>query len=454
LIPRIVIAGTHSGVGKTTVAIALMAALVRRRLRVQPFKVGPDFIDPSFHSHVTGLPGRNLDGWMLSRAANLALFANAAQDADIAIIEGVMGAFDGHAATSESGSTVEMAKWLAAPIVLVIDASAMARSAAALVHGFETFDPDAHFAGVIFNRVAGARHYELLRDAVEQKCGVQPLGALPRDPRISLPERHLGLVMAAEVLNNETISHLADWFEAGVDVDRLLALADNPATLELSVSPKPIFPAHRARIGVARDAAFCFYYQDNLDLLRHFGADIVEFSPLRDAHLPTQLDGLYLGGGYPELHAAALAANHSMLDDIRLFQGCIYAECGGFMYLTREIIDMNGVGHAMAGLFPTRARMQKTRSRLGYVTVQPVAEWHWLGEQMTMRGHEFRYSEIDEMPAGIARRYRVHSNQAERTEGYSLGRVLAGYIHLHFASCPEFAEAFVRSSIAERSSPQ
>jgi cobyrinic acid a,c-diamide synthase len=260
--------------------------------------------------------------------------------------------------------------------------------------------------------------------------------------------------MAAEVLNNEIISHLADWFEAGVAVDRLLALAEKLPTLEPSVSLKPIVRAHRVRIGVARDAAFCFYYQDNLDLLQHFGADVVEFSPLRDAHLPPRLDSLYLGGGYPELHAAALAANYTMLDDIRRFKGCIYAECGGFMYLTREIIDMNGVGHTMAGLFPTRARLQKTRSRLGYVTVQPLAEWHWLGEQMTLRGHEFRYSEIDEMPAGIARRYRVYSNQAERAEGYSIGRVLAGYIHLHFASCPEFAEGFVRSSIAARSSPQ
>ncbi|HMF76867.1 MAG TPA: cobyrinate a,c-diamide synthase [Bryobacteraceae bacterium] len=451
MIPRIVIAGTHSGVGKTTVAIALMAALVRRGMRVQPFKVGPDFIDPSFHTRVTGLAGRNLDGWMLSRDTNLALFSNAAKDADIAVIEGVMGAFDGHGPTSESGSTVELAKWLGAPIVLVIDASAMARSAAALIRGFETFDPEAHFAGVIFNRVGSVRHHELLRAAVEQTCSVQPLGALPRDPKISLPERHLGLVMANEVLNSETISRLADWFEAGVDVDRLLALTTNLAAIVPSVPLQSVLPVRRARIGVARDAAFCFYYQDNLDLLRHFGADLVEFSPLHDARLPLQLDGLYLGGGYPELHASALAANSTMLDDIRRFKGCIYAECGGFMYLTCEIVDTNGVPHAMAGVFPTSARMQKTRSRLGYVTVQPVAEWNWLSKQMNLRGHEFRYSEIDEMPAHIARRYRIQSNQAERAEGYSTGRVLAGYVHLHFASCPEFAEGFVRSSIAAQS---
>ena len=437
--------------GKTTISIALMAALARRGLRVQPFKVGPDFIDPSFHTRVTGLPGRNLDGWMLSRATNLELFASAAKYADIAVIEGVMGAFDGHAAASESGSTVEMAKWLAAPIVLVIDGSAMARSAGALVHGFETFDPEAPFAGVIFNRVGSPRHHQLLRTAVEQSCRLQPLGALPRDSKINLPERHLGLVMAGEVLTEETIAQLADWFEKGVDVDRLLALAGPSSAPATAAHIHAIEPS--ARIGVARDAAFCFYYQDNLDLLRRFGAEIIEFSPLHDAHLPPQLDGLYLGGGYPELHAAALAANQTMLAGIRNFKGCIYAECGGFMYLTREIIDAEGAPHRMAGLFPTSARMQKTRSRLGYVTVQPAAEWNWLNPQMTLRGHEFRYSAIDAMPAAVPRRYRVQSNNGEHAEGYSVGRVLAGYVHLHFASCPEFAENFIRSSIAARSSP-
>jgi cobyrinic acid a,c-diamide synthase len=448
--PRIVIAGTHSGVGKTTISIALMAALVRRGLRVQPFKVGPDFIDPSFHARVTGLPGRNLDGWMLSRATNLELFANAAKHADIAVIEGVMGAFDGHDAASESGSTVEMAKWLAAPIVLVIDGSAMARSAAALVHGFETFDPEAPFAGVIFNRVGSPRHHQLLRTAVEQSCRVQPLGALPRDSKINLPERHLGLVMAGEVLTTETIAHLADWFEAGVNVDALLALA-GPNSVNAPIATTHALEPN-ARIGIARDAAFCFYYQDNLDLLRRFGAELVEFSPLHDTHLPPQLDGLYLGGGYPELHAAVLAANQTMLDGIRNFKGCIYAECGGFMYLTRELVDAEGRSHPMAGIFPTSARMQKTRSRLGYVAVQPQAEWNWLNPQMTLRGHEFRYSAIDEMPAEIPRRYSVQSNNGEHAEGYSTGRVLAGYIHLHFASCPAFAENFVRASIAARSS--
>jgi cobyrinic acid a,c-diamide synthase len=363
-----------------------------------------------------------------------------------------MGAFDGHAADSESGSTAEMAKWLTAPIVLVIDGSAMARSAAVLVHGFETFDPEAPFAGVIFNRVGSPRHYQLLRTAVEQSCRVQPLGALPRDPKINLPERHLGLVMAGEVLTDETITRLADWFEAGIDVDKLLALAgpsSNPAT-----AANTHVIEQSARIGIARDSAFCFYYQDNLDLLRRCGAQLVEFSPLHDAHLPPQLDALYLGGGYPELHAAALAANQSMLDDVRSFKGCIYAECGGFMYLTREIVDQQGIAHRMAGVFPTSARMQKTRSRLGYVTVQPSSEWNWLHPQMTLRGHEFRYSAIDEMPAEIPRRYSVQSShiQSNHTEGYSTARVLAGYIHLHFASCPEFAKNFVQSSIAARSS--
>lgn len=298
--PALVIAGTHSGVGKTTVSIALMAALRRRGLRVQPFKVGPDFIDPTLHSRAAGRMSRNLDGWMLSKEANLSTFARSACDADIAVIEGVMGLFDGREGLTEAGSTAEMAKLLGAPVVLVLDASAMARSVAALVRGYESFDIGLDVAGVIFNHVAGAGHFAYLREAVESTCRARVVGWLAREENIRLPERHLGLVMADEVLDQKRLDLMADWVETNLDVDALVTLArrfsraliDTP-----SISPdrhdlngSSVAESYSVRdrnelkrrpcVGVARDHAFCFYYQDNLDLMVSAGAEIVEFSRL------------------------------------------------------------------------------------------------------------------------------------------------------------------------------
>ncbi len=424
-IPRLVIAGTHSGVGKTSVATALMAALSRRGLRVQPFKAGPDFIDPSFHRVACRRTSRNLDGWMLRRETNIEIFARASADADVAIVEGVMGLFDGRDPLSEEGSTAEMAKWLGAPVVLVADASAMARSAAALVHGFESFDSELDVAAVLSNRVGGAGHAGILRDAVQSCCRAIPVGFLPVDERIRIPERHLGLVMADEVLTCDRLSALADWIEAGVDIAGLLKLAETRA-LEIAETCVERAPkAARVRIGVARDQAFCFYYQDNLDVLAENGAEIVYFSPLADSDLPAGVGGLYLGGGYPELHAARLSANSSIRSAVRRFAaegGPVYAECGGFMYLTEAIVDACGTEHAMAGVFPTRARMQKKLAALGYLEVETA-------EGDRVRGHEFRYSNIDPMP---------EEGLLHRT-----GRVVAGYPHLHFRSCPRFGARFV-----------
>ena len=435
-IPRLVIAGTHSGVGKTTIATALMAALARRGLRVQAFKVGPDFIDPSFHRAATGRISRNLDGWMIPRASNLQIFARACEDADIAIVEGVMGLFDGRDAVSDAASTAEMAKWLRAPVVLIVDASAIGRSAAALVRGFETFDPELHLAGVLFNRVAGEGHYEFLRPAIEQNCRAIPLGFLTGEPAISFPDRHLGLVMAEEWLTQTRIEELTAWVERRVDLDRFVDLARSAPCMHVEAIPEPaIGKTSRARVGVARDRAFCFYYQDNLDLLERNGCEIVDFSPMSDVDLPPDLDGLYLGGGYPELHAAKLAANRPMLEAIRKFArrgSPIYAECGGFMYLTEAIVDLQGAEHKMAGIFPTKARMQPGLASLGYVEVEQIED------RSIARGHEFRYSTIDEMPPQIPRIYRI----GNRREGFRLGSVLASYIHLHFASCPAFAAQF------------
>lgn len=439
--PRLVIAGTHSGVGKTTIATALMAAFARRGLRVQPFKIGPDFIDPGFHQVACGRVSRNLDGWMLSQYANLEIFARASADADLAIIEGVMGLFDGPSASADEGSTAEMAKWLGAQVLLVVDASAMARSAAALVHGFETFDSDLELAGVLFNRIGGARHADLLRESVAAYCRSTPLGFLPRSQNIALPSRHLGLTMASETLTAERLAEMVAWVETHVDLDALIALARERSPA-LPDSPVPQVRPSRSqiRIAVARDSAFCFYYQDNLDLLTESGAELVEFSPMSDRELPPKVCGLYLGGGYPELHAAQLSENRAMIEAICRFARAgapVYAECGGFMYLTEAIVESDGREHPMAGLFPTRARMQSRLAALGYIQPEPAGDGLWLQPGESLRGHQFRYSAIDPMPPEVCRAYQSPA------EGYRIHSVLGSYIHLHFLSCPGFAERFV-----------
>ena len=448
-IPRLVIAGTHSGVGKTTVATALMAAFVRRGLRVQPFKVGPDFIDPGFHEAACGRACRNLDGWMLSQASNLETFARATADADIAVIEGVMGLFDGRDATSECGSTAEMAKWLGAPVLLVADASAMARSAAALVRGFEGFDGELDVGAVLFNRIGGAKHSQMLREAVAGACLAAVIGCLPRNERIALPSRHLGLKLASETLTAERLSEMTVWIEQHVDLDVLMQLArgcSRDLALPELRHEAPSVP--RVRIGVARDAAFCFYYRDNLDLLCENGAELVEFSPIADAILPPQIDGLYLGGGYPEIHGAKLAENGAMRSAVREFVKTgapVYAECGGLLYLTQAIVDSAGTEFEMAGVFPTRARMKPRLAALGYREAEVSRDALWLRAGVRARGHEFRYSEIDTMPPEIERCLTLHAGGEARSEGYRVSSALAGYAHLHFGSCPEFAARFVQA---------
>ncbi|MCU1258836.1 MAG: cobB [Bryobacterales bacterium] len=445
-IPRIVIAGTHSGVGKTTVSTGIMAAFHRRGLRVQGFKVGPDFIDPTFHQAATNRPGHNLDGWMLSRETNLEIFGRAAGDADVAVIEGVMGLFDGRSSPSLSGTTAEMAIWLDAAVALVLDAAAMAGSAAAVVHGFDTLIPDFRLSAVICNKVASAKHYGYLRDAMVARCSPSPIGYLPRDTKFSMPERHLGLHPAQEALTAERLDLLARWIESHLDLDRLLELGSRPNFAALCLPDLTRKPA-RARIGIARDAAFCFYYHDNLGLLRTLGAELIGFSPIADRTLPPDLDGLYLGGGYPELHAEALSANESMraaIVDFAAEGAPVYAECGGFMYLMHAIVDSEGRNWPMAGVFPTSARMQKQLAKLGYIEVESCEAEAWLGPDENARGHEFRYSTMDPMPETIGRVYR------DPAEGYRVLSVVGSYVHLHFLSNPKFAERFVHDCAQHR----
>jgi cobyrinic acid a,c-diamide synthase len=389
---------------------------------------------------------------MLSRDANLDVFARAIHDADVAVIEGVMGLFDGKGSPSLAGSlsgslsgalsgtTAEMALWLDAAVVLVLDASAMAGSAAAIVHGFDTLVPELRLSAVVCNKVASDKHYTYLRDAIAAHCHPALLGYLPRDASFTIPERHLGLHLANQTLTEDRLDQLAAWIESHLDLDRLLELCARPKT---PVTP-PTAPARKpesVRIGIARDAAFCFYYHDNLELLRALGADLIEFSPVADPMLPPDLDGIYLGGGYPELHAEGLSANEPMRAAIAEFaakDAPVYAECGGFMYLTQAIVDVSGRSWPMTGIFPTSARMQKRLAKLGYIEIENCEGEGWLPPGDRARGHEFRYSVIDPMPETIRRVYK------DPAEGYRVRSVLGSYVHLHFLSCPNFAERFVR----------
>ena len=449
MIRAVVIAGVSSGVGKTTVTLGLLEALRRRGLTVQAFKVGPDFIDPGLHARVTGRPSYNLDGWMCSRESVVATVARHGSDADLVLVEGMMGCFDGLEAKREDGSTAQVAKWLGAPVVLLVDAGAMARSAGAVVLGFERFDPELDVSGVIFNRVAGETHFRWLRESLEGACRAIPLGFLSTREALRLPERHLGLVTAAEgILTPQLLDGLVSAVEESVDLDRLVAMARSSVTPVARSGRRPEAPIPAsARIGLARDEAFQFYYPANLDLLREFGAELVFFSPLRDADLP-DVDGLYLGGGYPEIHARHLAANLTMLKAVRGFADSgrpIYAECGGLMYLAEALEDEAGELHSMVGLLPTTVRMKPKRLTLGYALVEITRETPLAPTGTVVRGHQFHASRIEPVPAWVPRAYALctRGGEAPQAEGYLIGNALLSYVHVHFESNPLIAEHFV-----------
>lgn len=448
--PRLVIAGTSSGVGKTTVTLAMLAALRERGRHVQPFKAGPDFIDPSHHWAAAGRPSRNLDGWMLGSDLNRMIFARAAADVDLSIIEGVMGLFDGSSALNDIGSTAELAKQLDAPVILVVDGSAMARSAAAMVAGYTRFDSALRVAGVIFNRVSSEGHYKLLKTAVEQETDVVAVGYLCPDPDLTITDRHLGLTMAHERRDGELYHRLAQAALNTVDLDRVETLANSCASLAPSSEPVVRRRAKTVRIGVAQDAAFCFYYADNLELLSAAGGELVVFSPLHDANLPEDLGMLYLGGGYPELHGAALTANASMRSEIHRFAaegGTIYAECGGMMYLTQGIRDFDGHLHEMVGLFSAEATMHRTGMTLGYRSLE-VGQSCVIGPAGLMaRGHEFHYSTVTpKRPLAYACTLLDAEGQARGCDGIMVNNTLGLYTHLHFVSQRKIAEALVDSA--------
>jgi cobyrinic acid a,c-diamide synthase len=445
----LIIAGTHSKVGKTTIALALMAALRQRGLTVQPFKVGPDFIDPGHHTAVCGRISRNLDNWMLSDEAVLSIFHRASAGSDIAIIEGVMGLFDGKGPEDSRGSTADIARLLSAPVILVVDASSVAASIAAIIRGFSEFDDRVRVAGVICNRVAGQRHYNSLQSAIRNHTSVRPLGWLPRQPDWQIPERHLGLTTIQEHPGSTKLgSSLADAFCQTVDIEGLLAISAGDKS-KSPISPKRRTPgAPRRRIAVAHDAAFCFYYQDNLDLLEQAGAEIIHFSPLTDAELPNGTDVLYLGGGYPELHARQLADNESMRRSIQHFHrqgGTIYAECGGLMYAGRELVDGSGTVFPMLDLLPARTLMQPRLDRLGYVVWRATGPTPLGPAGTEAHGHQFHYSRLE--PLGpLSYGAELEHGEERIQDGLMTGNLLAGYAHLHFASNPAIPAFLVNQS--------
>jgi len=428
-----------------------MAALVKRGLKVAPFKVGPDFIDPGHHSRIAGVACRNLDGWMLPQKFNLDTFTTCTQDADIAVVEGVMGLFDGYDGRSEAGSTAQMAKWLDLPVILLVDAASMARSAAAVVMGFEQFDAELTFAGVIFNNLGSSRHLKYLKEAVQDRNEMPCLGGILRNKDIAIPERHLGLVTREDhPLAQESIDRLADLIEESINLDSLLNNLTDIALPKQTQGRQHTRIEKMVRIAVARDNAFCFYYADNLELLERQGAELVFFSPLADRNLPENLDGLYFGGGYPELFAAKLAENTVLENQVKENSADgmpIYGECGGFMYLCDELIDLNNHRYRMSGCFPFATRMFARLKALGYREITLTRNTVIGNSGMTLRGHEFHYSELINLSREASTAYSIsdRSGMDKAPEGYVIHHTLGSYNHLHFGSQPDAARCFVEN---------
>ncbi len=457
----IIIAGTHSGCGKTTVTLGLLAAFKKKGLKVQPFKAGPDFIDTGLHRLITGRSSRNLDLWMCGKQAVIECFKRHAESADIAVVEGVMGMYDGEFSTAMLAST------LGVPAILVVDAYGMAESAGAVVKGFAS----GLLAGVIFNRVASDSHFKRLKGSVQN---VPVLGYLPRDLDFEIPHRHLGLVVAEEApIASDGIDKLADAVIKHIDIDAIIRISAlqheagedrEPCHCEYPEGARQshhldTILLHTARndnfryqpsvkIAVAYDRAFCFYYEDNLDLLRQAGAELIFFSPLSGPHIPADADAVYIGGGYPELYAEALSGNSAMLASVNAWAHSgkpLYAECGGLMYLSQGIYDFDGNFFKMAGGFPFETQMSKGGLHLGYREIMLEGDCIIGKKGEILKGHEFHYSHIVNS-AETNRIYSVRdrSGKSLPDDGYRFNKTLATYVHLHFACNSAIAGSFIK----------
>ena len=457
-IPRILIAAPCSGSGKTLLTCALLRLLQRKGIRAAAFKCGPDFIDPMFHKKVLGTPSRNLDLYMAGEEGVRRAFAAGCAGAQIAVIEGVMGYFDGTGTSGMEGSSYRLACVLQTPVLLAADVRGMSRSAAALIKGFADYGEQKMIRGTFLNRVSPAMA-DRIGGWLESETGIPALGSFPVDDALRIESRHLGLIEPDEIPDLlQKIDHAADLLEQTLDLDRLLAIAGSAPVLHVEERKGPAFTAEKREISpaavtserkipkpvtiaVAQDEAFSFYYEDNLELLEELGAEIVCFSPLHDKGLP-EADGLLIGGGYPELKARELSANIGMHTSIRQAaeRGMpMLAECGGFQYLQQELVDAEGNAHRMCGVLKGQSRMTKKLVRFGYVEVS--GEGGYFGPGRAIRGHEFHYS--DSTDSGNA-------CKAVKPGGRSWdcmvvqGRITAGYPHLYYRSDPAFAEAFVR----------
>lgn len=456
--PRFIIAGTHSGVGKTTVALGIMGALAKRGWDVQPFKVGPDFIDPTHHTVMTGRVSRNLDSWLMTDEVLVELFKRASTGAGVSIIEGVMGLYDGASGTDERGSAAHLAKLLRAPVLLVMDVSAMARSAAAIALGFQKLDERVRIAGVILNGVGSPRHRKYVSDAIAEFTAMPVLGSIPRDESVKMPSRHLGLLSGYESPKvQKAHEQIVLMIERSLDLEAILDIARAaeglPHAQPVCFAADPSPDAQGPVVAYAWDEAFYFYYRDNLELLQHLGCRLVPFSPLKDTALPAA-DLLYFGGGYPELFAKALSANEAMRRAVRAFAeagGAVYGECGGLMYLSEGIVTSNGQLWPLVGLFPARATMMKKKLSLGYVQATFEQDCLMGKRGESIRAHEFHYSTLKPTgPLSYAYRLAKAGDGATRADGITVRNVLASYCHLHFGSNPKVAEHVVAALRATR----
>lgn len=443
MVPRIVIAGAGSGVGKTTLATGLMRRL-SRRMNVQGFKVGPDFIDPMYHAAATGRASRNLDSFMMPPDVLRNLFGWSTTDADIAVVEGVRGLYDGLTATGDTGSTAEIAKMLGAPVVLVVNARSLAKSAAAVVLGFRMLDPEVRISGVILNQISGPKHRSKAIEAVESLSGVEVLGTVGRGERV--PERHLGLM----TMDDPDTSRL-DLMEGmvdDIDIDRIVEIASDADDIAFErASPFVRRPRTGVRIAVPRDHAYCFYYPENIEALTAAGADVVQFRPAEGDDLP-DCDGIYLGGGYPEEHAAALAANRGFMEGLRTLSldgGVVYGECGGLMTMCSSI-RAHSEEHAMSGIFSPSSVLTNERHGPSYVRATGTAD-NFLLPRQAVRGHEFHYSRLEPSPAGrFGFTVERGAGIGGGFDGLTVRRSMGTYMHLHSLSCPGWAPALVQAA--------
>ncbi len=451
-IPRVLIAGIHSGVGKTTVSTGLMGALKETGLRVQGFKVGPDYIDPSYHNEVTGGRSENLDSWMVPHDQIVEVFNRATVDTDIAVIEGVMGLYDSVNGLDEAGSTAEIAKILKCPVILIIDAHAMARTAGAMVLGFKNFDAKVNLAGVIVNRVGSKNHALWCKQAIESNVGIPVVGSLPSNVELKLSERHLGLIPTVETKTfNPVLAKITQFIKNNVNINAILEIAKSaPEQPKVTNPVYPISNMHKkAVIGVAFDEAFNFYYPSNLSLLEAYGAEIKHFSPIHDQELPNHVNGLYIGGGFPEMLPKQLEANHKIQSTIRKAADAgmpIYAECGGLMYLTDSIADFDDNTFVMVGLLHGKTLMTN-KTLLNYTITQTFKDNILTAEGNILKGHEFHRSKIIDIQSDAQFAYRMNRGEGitEKQDGWIKNNILASYMHVPFIQDKQLALHFISS---------